>query len=608
VKKVLSCLLVLIIMTSAFSPAFAEDDTPAADERAYQVYIDLEYACNSMISYMREMERLWREAIALESLAVVDSTWFRNYLSDGQRDALIATAVKNWGWSFDDIASGLFGEGFVTTFQYVLNQYSLEKTSLVWAGLDYFTAIGYLDDLSIAKAFLDDAKNGISELMAQDGEYPFLTELTDYYKDASFMYEYIIDFYDNLPGLTSNREDFEEEQHSHSIDFEFIFPSAYPDAEARHQAILLERRGASAAKYASILAAMANEVNALRFAWNTGVQSVRGFHDGMAVVQKNGRYGYMSLTGELVVPCEYEYAFDFHNGVGIVQMDGKYGLVDTTGKVLIPCQLSSVGFEFSDGLMYVRQGNTYGFVNAAGELVIPYEWTRVFGFSEGLAFVKNEQTAGYMDVNGNMVISGNWLAGYGFHEGLAAVCNEQYQWGFINTKGELVIPYLWGQADDFCNGVARVANQNQYGFIDTNGEMIVPCGEYAMAWYFQDEFTAVKKDGKWGFIDTTGALIIPCQFDSAEYVYDGFSVVSQAGKYGLVDITGKLVVDCVWDAAWWSSGYLHVEQNGKCGMTDTTGKVIFPCEYESAYYGDGYFTLVKNGKVSIYDETLTQVF
>ncbi|GHV12530.1 hypothetical protein FACS1894219_05630 [Clostridia bacterium] len=50
--------------------------------------------------------------------------------------------------------------------------------------------------------------------------------------------------------------------------------------------------------------------------------------------------------------------------------------------------------------------------------------------------------------------------------------------GFINTKGDVVIPYIYDSVHWFCEGYA-----------------------------------AVKKGGKWGFIDDTANIVIPFEYD-----------------------------------------------------------------------------------------------
>lgn len=56
------------------------------------------------------------------------------------------------------------------------------------------------------------------------------------------------------------------------------------------------------------------------------------FGDGLALVEKDGKYGYISATGEAVIPLEWDDAYDFGNGLAYLEKDGKYGYVTTFGK------------------------------------------------------------------------------------------------------------------------------------------------------------------------------------------------------------------------------------------------------------------------------------
>ena len=65
--------------------------------------------------------------------------------------------------------------------------------------------------------------------------------------------------------------------------------------------------------------------------------AVYGFQNGLAIVEKHGKYGYIDTTGKLAIPCQYDKAWYFHNGMAIITKDGKYGFIDTTGKEVVPC-------------------------------------------------------------------------------------------------------------------------------------------------------------------------------------------------------------------------------------------------------------------------------
>lgn len=70
-----------------------------------------------------------------------------------------------------------------------------------------------------------------------------------------------------------------------------------------------------------------------------------------------------------------------------------------------------------------------------------------------------------------------------FNEELAAVCKNE-KWGYVNTKGELIIPCIYEYANDFSEGLACVSKDGKEGFINKNGEIVIPlkfenCGVFS---------------------------------------------------------------------------------------------------------------------------------
>ena len=137
-----------------------------------------------------------------------------------------------------------------------------------------------------------------------------------------------------------------------------------------------------------------------------------------------------------------------------------------------------------------------------------------------------------------------------FSCGLVAV-RTQEGWGYMNTKGELVIDAQFEEAHPFSNnGLALVFLDGNYGFINTKGKYVVN-PTYIEAKSFEDdaELTVVKKNGKYGYIDDEGDEEIPCQFDEAHSFYSDLALVRQGGKYGFIDDDGKFEINPIYDKA-----------------------------------------------------------
>ena len=133
------------------------------------------------------------------------------------------------------------------------------------------------------------------------------------------------------------------------------------------------------------------------------VGEASSFSDGLALVKKDYKRGFIDTTGKLVIPCEWDYAFFFSEGLADVEKDGKEGVIDTTGKLVIPCEWNDAS-SLSEGLARVKKDGKYGFIDTTGKLIIPceYEYDSI-AYSDGyIALIKN----GYLtivDKEGNRV-------------------------------------------------------------------------------------------------------------------------------------------------------------------------------------------------------------
>ena len=64
--------------------------------------------------------------------------------------------------------------------------------------------------------------------------------------------------------------------------------------------------------------------------------TVHDFHEGLAVVELNDKYGYINTEGKEVVPPKYDYVGGFDEGFARVELDGKEGFVNKEGEEVVP--------------------------------------------------------------------------------------------------------------------------------------------------------------------------------------------------------------------------------------------------------------------------------
>lgn len=255
------------------------------------------------------------------------------------------------------------------------------------------------------------------------------------------------------------------------------------------------------------------------------------------------RIGFIDNTGKLVIdydrlPSSTRLVGEFHEGRAAIYLERMatpgspaydVGFIDETGKIVIPPRYYDAR-HFSEGLAYVFGPQFRGFIDLQGKPVIKTDgYTR--DFHEGLAAVLSaEGRWGYVDHSGKVVIRQQYSLADDFSEGLAGVVVER-KFGFINQQGEMVIeprftprrgPYSWDPlvaTSRFTDGLAPVTTDPEfenkaYGYINPKGEFVIP-PQFYVAQLFSEGLAFVatpdpKTNGvkKAGWIDKAGQWVV----------------------------------------------------------------------------------------------------
>ncbi len=187
----------------------------------------------------------------------------------------------------------------------------------------------------------------------------------------------------------------------------------------------------------------------------------RDFTEGLLPVQQKGKWGFIDASGKIKLPAIYKSAENFHEGWAVVskkrkgEYDEDYAIyINKTGKEMIGIKAAYLNAsEFNEGIAFykkVEYGETVRYINKVGKEIF-----------------KSENDKYFQHVH--------------FSNGLATVPNKAGKFGYINTKGVLVIPYQFDIPDkkEFPNAIK----------FDKKG------------------FALVQKDGRKFIIDTTGTEV-----------------------------------------------------------------------------------------------------
>ena len=275
-----------------------------------------------------------------------------------------------------------------------------------------------------------------------------------------------------------------------------------------------------------------------------------------------------------------------------------------------------------------------GYVNRRnGELAIPYMYDPGYDpplFHDGVAHVYDyvetdeDETGHFIDEQGNAI---QLEEGLQIRYGTDASCGrilvqdtETGLYGYVDTKGKLVIPAIYPECGDFGMDRAWVRfSETESGMIDPDGNEIIrsdrikyinikdaECG-YALIWFTdkddggwitadgriidkvstgakpakENRFWESAEDRYWHLTDEEGNILsgkYGLDIPNAVYFFDEglVCVENEDGLWGFLDEDGREVIPCQWDdPAWFYGGLAEVQKDGKMAYIDREGKVVW---------------------------------
>lgn len=207
-----------------------------------------------------------------------------------------------------------------------------------------------------------------------------------------------------------------------------------------------------------------------------------------------------------------------------VQLDrnGGWGFMGPDGKVIYEDEFENSPSLVVDGIFSVYEGegfSVYAVEDKKPALVPGCEELKAAGYySEGvIPVVHPKERIQFVDKNGLKKFELAPFKGKeivacepGFSDGLLKIRNEEGKYGYINTKGEVVIEPKFDVAEDFAEGVAIVGKSVEdtysYSVIDKKGEIKF---KFKKGWdqyssYFKDGAIVVEDDDRMVFVNAKG--------------------------------------------------------------------------------------------------------
>ncbi len=271
--------------------------------------------------------------------------------------------------------------------------------------------------------------------------------------------------------------------------------------------------------------------------------------------------------------------------------NGKYYLANATGQNLLKTDFD---FAYTDpyskvavAKIYDQDKNVKGcflIAHAAGKIFanIPARDVEITDFRENdIARVVRDSTGNYTAFVGK---NGKILEFFGeknqkadtiteFFEGMIAV-KTGGKYGFLNSKGETVVPFQYDFADNFRRGTAKIRLNKLFGIIDKTGKFVLPAEFSEISPLTNGYFTCIK-NGKYLLADEKGVIILPAEYDKISFVKNGLVRAQKNLLYGIISVQKQIVLPFEYEhIGEISDGFVFIKKAGKWGIADEKGKII----------------------------------
>ncbi|MGH1337396.1 MAG: WG repeat-containing protein [Aureispira sp.] len=346
---------------------------------------------------------------------------------------------------------------------------------------------------------------------------------------------------------------------------------------------------------------------------------VGDFSEGKAWVQlPRGQRGYIDREGTLLFQGRYSRLSDFHQGLAVARVSKRgWGIIDTSGNfILKPKKHYRKITPFNEyGLAKVRVGKRYRLVDRAGKWVGKRSFGTINEFSEGLAAVRLQSSGSksilrrnlhwrLIDTTGDFVSKEEFRRIEPFSEGLAKFKNNKGRYGYLNEKGEVVIPAVYIKADPFQEGSAVVwKTYNKTGVLDSSGQVVMPLIHDKILAYKQGLALLKKRNSGYSYIHENAQAQTPLMYRAAKPFQHQVALVKPKDKWGMINTQGLTVLSDKYDAITdFKAGAATVTINKFWGIVNDEGEILLPPIYEQIeYVGEGLFRVEKANKVGYID-------
>jgi hypothetical protein len=205
-------------------------------------------------------------------------------------------------------------------------------------------------------------------------------------------------------------------------------------------------------------------------------EAIGEFGDGLALVARQGKCGYVDKTGSVVIPLKFIYSTSllttgqFLNGYALLKQKYTSALIDRNGEVI-----KFKGYDDykrpASGLVPVRKQKRWGFTDLAGRNRIPCIYESVESFSDTLAIIRKGSIAGLIDTTGRVFIQPLYQDIKVLQKAILVESNNK--WGLLSESATLYLPCNYESMELIAPQIIRAGDDRGFTYVNLQSGKII---------------------------------------------------------------------------------------------------------------------------------------
>jgi len=291
-----------------------------------------------------------------------------------------------------------------------------------------------------------------------------------------------------------------------------------------------------------------------------GVSEQQSYETTRLLYSKDGKYGLLSLEGEMITKPIYEEIKSIGTKEGIFQVkqEEHYGVINGKGTTIVKPKYASVRYD--DGIKpgYIvsektEQGYRYGYVNEKGKKVLEAKYNnleRIMGEQNKkkyyfIAFLDGQ--AGVLE-NKKEILPHQYTDIVYHEQDHIFIGKRNERLGAFDEKGKEILPAEYQNlyiAGDYMNA-EKDGNVEVY---EKSGKKVENALYKSKKATDNEEYSIViDKEDKYGVIGKNGNIYIDCSYEYIEYITKDYFLATRDGKTGVITKDNKSVVELKYSA------------------------------------------------------------